>query len=65
MVSHFAVDVIRTQVVTPAAFQWWRGEVVVLTADNDPTQNSKGISRYQRLFGRRPEVMSNSGTPRY
>ncbi len=60
VVSHFAVaaDVIRAQIVTPAAFQWWRGEVVVLTADKDPTQSSKDIARYQRLFGRRPEVMS-------
>ena len=59
LVSHFAVaaDVIRTQIVTPPAFQGWRGEVV-LTAENDPTQSSKDIARYQRLFGRRPEVMS-------
>ena len=30
----------------------------MLTAENDPTQSSKDIARYQRLFGRRPEVMS-------
>jgi pimeloyl-ACP methyl ester carboxylesterase len=60
VVSHFAVaaDVIRTQIVTAAAFQRWDGDVVVLSAENDPTQSSKDIARYQRLFGRRAEVMS-------
>ncbi|MHA7652837.1 alpha/beta fold hydrolase [Mycobacterium sp. ML4] len=58
--SHFAVaaDLIRTQIVTPAAFLEWGGRVIVLTAENDPTQSSKDIPRYQRLFGRRAELIS-------
>lgn len=60
VVSHFAVaaDVIRHRIVTPAAFLGWDGRVVVLTAENDPTQSSKDITRYQRLFGRRAELIS-------
>ncbi len=60
VVSHFAVaaDVIRTGMVNPAAFHGWRGEVVVLSAENDPTQSARDIPRYERLFGRRPEVVS-------
>lgn len=60
MVSHFAVaaDLIRTQIVTPAAFFGWSGRIVVLTAQNDPTQSSKDVPHYARLFGRTPEVLS-------
>ena len=60
VVSHFAVaaDLIRTQIVTPAAFSGWSGRIIVLTAQNDPTQSSKDIPHYERLFGRTPEVLS-------
>lgn len=60
VVSHFSVaaDVIRRRIVSPAAFEGWRGDVVVLSAKNDPTQSPRDITRYERLFGRRPEVMS-------
>ena len=60
VVSHFAVaaDLIRTQVVNPAAFQRWNGRAVVLTAENDPTQSKKDLPRYERLFGRRVDVIS-------
>ncbi|WP_082122831.1 alpha/beta hydrolase [Mycobacterium nebraskense] len=60
VVSHFAVaaDVIRTRIVNPAAFQAWPGEVIVLSAENDPTQSARDIPRYEQLFGRRAEVMS-------
>ncbi len=57
--SHFAVaaDLIRTQIVTSGAFPGWGGRVVMLTAENDPTQSSKDFPRYQRLFGRRAELI--------
>lgn len=60
LVSHFSVaaDVIRTGIVSPTAFEGWRGEVVVLSAENDPTQSARDIPRYERLFGRRARVMS-------
>ncbi|OBH27414.1 hypothetical protein A5692_24650 [Mycobacterium sp. E342] len=59
VVSHFAVaaDLIRYQIVTPAAFAGWSGRIIVLAAENDPTQSSKDIQRYERLFGRGPEVI--------
>ncbi len=31
---------------------------MVLTAENDRTQSSKDVTRYQRLFGRRAELIS-------
>lgn len=60
VVSHFAVaaDLIRTGIVNRAAFQEWNGDVVVLSAENDPTQSAKDIPRYERLFRRRPDVKS-------
>ncbi len=60
VVSHFAVvaDLIRTQVVNPAAFQRWNGRAVVLSAENDSTQSKKDLPRYERLFGRRVDVIS-------
>ncbi|MFY9919655.1 MAG: hypothetical protein WAL26_14820 [Mycobacterium sp.] len=60
MVSHFAVaaDLIRTQVVNPAAVQRWNGRAVVLSAVNDPTQSKKDLPRYERLFGQRVDVIS-------
>lgn len=53
VVSHFAVaaDLIRTRVVTPGAFQRWNGRVVVLRAENDPTQGASDIAHYRKLFG--------------
>ena len=69
VVSHFAVaaDVIRAQIVTPAALQNWSGDVMVLSAENDPTQSAKDVPRYQRLFGRRVHIVSLGKwvTPRY
>ena len=60
VVSHFAVaaDLIRKGTVTPAAYQNWAGRIVVLSAENDPTQSKKDIPRYERLFGRAVEVVS-------
>ena len=59
VVSHFGVtaDVIRKGIITPAAFQGWTGRIIVLSAENDPTQSKKDIPRYQELFGRAVEVV--------
>jgi len=63
VVSHFAVaaDLIRKGIVTPAAYQGWTGRIIVLSAENDPTQSQKDIPHYERLFGRAVEVL-NMGT---
>jgi pimeloyl-ACP methyl ester carboxylesterase len=63
VVSHFAVaaDMIRKGIITPSAYRDWRGRVVVLSAENDPTQSAKDVPRYNRLFGRAVEVR-NMGT---
>jgi pimeloyl-ACP methyl ester carboxylesterase len=65
MVSHFAVaaDLIRRGLITPAAYRNWTGRVIVLKADNDPTQSKRDFPRYERLFGRAVEVfdMGNLG----
>lgn len=65
VVSHFAVaaDLIRKAIVTPAAYQKWGGDVIVLSAENDPTQSKKDIPHYERLFGRPVKVvnMGNMG----
>jgi 6-phosphogluconolactonase/glucosamine-6-phosphate isomerase/deaminase len=60
VVSHFAVvaDLIRKGIVTPAAYQDWTGRIIVLCAENDPTQSKKDVPRYERLFGRGVEVLS-------
>lgn len=59
-ISHFGVaaDVIRKGIVTPAAFHEWKGRIIVLSAENDPTQSKKDIPRYEKLFGRTVEVFS-------
>lgn len=59
VVSHFAVaaDVIRRGLVTPAAYAGWQGRVIVLSAQNDPTQHKKDLPRYEQLFGRAVQVM--------
>ncbi|RUP05023.1 MAG: alpha/beta hydrolase [Mycobacterium sp.] len=60
VVSHFAVaaDVIRSGMVEPAAFRGWHGDVVVLSAENDPTQRDRDMPKYEWLFGRRPQLVS-------
>jgi pimeloyl-ACP methyl ester carboxylesterase len=60
VVSHFAVaaDVIRKGLVTPAAFRDWTGRILVLRAENDPTQGKQDVPRYERLFGRGVRVLS-------
>lgn len=65
VISHFAVaaDLIREGIITPTAFRNWTGRILVLSAENDPTQSKKDIPRYERLFGRAVEVvnMGNMG----
>ena len=65
VISHFAVaaDVIRRGLVTPAAYAYWPGRVIVLSAENDPTQSNKDLPRYEQLFGRAVQVvnMGNMG----
>jgi pimeloyl-ACP methyl ester carboxylesterase len=60
IVSHFAVaaDRIRKGMVTPAAYQNWKGRAIVLSSENDPTQSKKYIPRYERLLGRAVEVVN-------
>jgi pimeloyl-ACP methyl ester carboxylesterase len=59
-ISHFAVaaDVIRSRAVHPGAFQAWQGQAVALSAENDPTQDSKDKARYEKLLGRPVDVIS-------
>lgn len=65
VVSHFAVaaDAIRKGIVAPGAYQRWMGRIIVLSAENDPTQSKKDFPRYEKLFGRAVEVinMGNMG----
>ncbi len=65
VISHFAIaaDVIRRGLVTPAAYSDWQGRIIVLSAQNDPTQSKKDIPRYEQLFGRAVQVvnMGNMG----
>lgn len=65
VISHFAVaaDMIRRGLVTPAAYRVWPGRIIVLSAQNDPTQSKKDLPRYEKLFGRAVEVvdMGNMG----
>ena len=60
VVSHFAVaaDQLRKGIVTPAAYQNWKGRAIVLSSDNDPTQSKKDLPRYEQLFGRAVEVLN-------
>jgi len=60
MVSHFAVaaDLIRKGVVTPAAYQDWTGRIIVLSAENDPTQSRRDLPRYENLFSRVVETLN-------
>jgi pimeloyl-ACP methyl ester carboxylesterase len=65
VVSHFAVaaDLIWKNIVRPTAYQNWMGRVMVLSAENDPTQSKKDLPRYEKLFGRPVELfnMGNMG----
>jgi pimeloyl-ACP methyl ester carboxylesterase len=65
VVSHFAVaaDLIKKGLVTPAVYQSWTGRIIVLSAENDPTQSKKDLPHYEKLFGRAVEVvnMGNMG----
>lgn len=56
-------DLIRSGLVTPAAYRNWTGRIIVLKTDNDPTQSKRDFPRYERLFGRAVEVidMGNIG----
>lgn len=58
-VSHFVVatDMLRRGLVAPAAYRNWTGRVIVLSAENDPTQRKEDLPRYERLFGRPVEVL--------
>ena len=60
VVSHFTVaaDLIRKGIVTSAAYQNWTGRIMILSAENDPTQSKKDIPRYEKLFGRAVEVLN-------
>jgi pimeloyl-ACP methyl ester carboxylesterase len=65
VVSHFAVaaDWIRKGRVAFGAYRDWTGRIIVLSAENDPTQSKKDIPRYEKLFGRAVQVvdMGNMG----
>ncbi len=60
VISHFAVavDLIRKGLVAPKAYQEWKGRIIVLSAENDPTQSKQDIPQYNKLFGRPVEVIS-------
>jgi len=53
LISFFAVvvDMIRQGSVKPAAFSDWNGRIVVLSAENDPTQSEKDFPRYESCLG--------------
>jgi pimeloyl-ACP methyl ester carboxylesterase len=58
VISHFAMaaDLIRKGLITPAAYRNWTGRIIVLSAENDPTQSKKDLPKYEKLFGRAVEV---------
>jgi len=58
IISHFAIaaDMIRKGIVAPAAYCNWTGRIIVLSAENDPTQSKKDLPRYEKLFGRNVEL---------
>ena len=60
VLSHFGVaaDLIKQRSVKPSAYQNWTGRIIVLSAENDPTQNKKDIPHYEKLFGRPVDVLS-------
>jgi pimeloyl-ACP methyl ester carboxylesterase len=60
VVSHFSVaaDLIKKGSVKTSAHANWSGRIVVLSAENDPTQNKNDFPRYEKLFGRPVEVIN-------
>ncbi len=60
VISHFAVagDIFRQRAVRPVVYKDWPGRVVVLSAENDPTQSRGDLARFEALFGRSVEVVS-------
>lgn len=60
IVSHFAVaaDMIRTRAVNREVLRSWNGPLIVLRAENDPTQRHNDPARYRSLFGRVPQLLS-------
>ncbi len=60
VISHFAIaaDLIRRQLVVPAAYRDWTGRAIVLRAENDPTQSQKDIPHYEKLLGRKMKVVN-------
>ena len=60
VLSHFtvAVDIIKKGIVTPAAYRNWTGCVIVLSAENDPTQRKSDLPRYEQLFNRPVKVLN-------
>ena len=60
VISHFAIaaDLIRKGIVNPSAYNNWTGCAIVLSSENDPTQNKKDIPRYEKLFGRTVKVVN-------
>jgi pimeloyl-ACP methyl ester carboxylesterase len=60
VISHFAVaaDLIGKGMITPAAYQHWKGRIIVLSSLNDPTQNPKSdLRHYEKMFGRPAELL--------
>jgi hypothetical protein len=44
--------------VRPAAYARWPGAAILLAATNDPTQRRGDRRRFERLLGRRVDVIS-------
>jgi pimeloyl-ACP methyl ester carboxylesterase len=60
VVSHFALaaDAFRRRAARRDVLAAWPGRVVVLSAENDPTQGKGDRANYEALFGRPPEWVS-------
>lgn len=60
VISHFAVaaDLIRTGLVKAGAFREWQGRVVVMSSENDRTQDKGDLVHYQGMFGREVEQVN-------
>lgn len=59
VISHFKVmaDLIRKSVTHADVLSGWSGRILVLRAENDPTQGKGDPARYERLFRRTVEVV--------
>jgi pimeloyl-ACP methyl ester carboxylesterase len=57
LISHFAVaaDIIKTRLVRPDVLRCWPGQLTVLSASNDPTQNRGDLAQFEKLFGRQAD----------